>query len=1526
VRSSDPLRTPSPAVAPPRPVRVIEDTFARSEDLEPPSEEHEPAEETGGFLGQATQGAGSFAGYGSVIELSHQRSERKAREIEQSVERAASSSGEVDEAPRERRNDATPRSDAMKSGPEDRESDPEKVQDEDSTSKEREESESERGGGDREAQPSRLPGRSGPAAESSGAADSVNDRGALEAEEIAKEDAEAMQDAASGALERRAEDDESARAAAENPDTHRKGARVRARAAVAAEATSTAREVADSGVRGGAIAAAATKAGGAAGAAAMPEAPAGAVAMPALDVGGAEPEGGDPAASADDMEALLEGAAEDESAVSEEVDPASLPESTLAEAIAENEDPAPQPAPDLDEGGEGSEMMSPLERDTAMSALAEEGGGAEFTGGGGGGGSPLKEEPPVQPPDVSGLAPEAGLAAIASLPPAALKQALGGVTSAVGRTAASEREGLRAAPPTMARPTGLAAGDPVVGPAPVPAEAPAPKAEPVPRGAETKTPSAPPLPAPAPLATARVAAPRVAGTSEGKVSAKDVQRVQASLDDVPTTDPGLDVDPGPAPEVALAGSADPAQADAQRGALAGSVLTTQQAGLIDVGQDMGETQIHPVVPAETLTATVVPGAEAAAPSVVQPGAGVVGPDDQALSILAQQERGGEINAAIAAASAGMAQKRGEYAATVEGEKATNAAEMAAVEEETAAEQEGLRTQARADVTAARQSWSQEQGELVTTANTEADSVVAEGRQDVLEEASTANTAAEAKLAEGEAKADVERKKAESKAAQEKAGAKEESKGIFGWLASKVESFFAELKAVLSDIFKAARALIREAIELAKSAAVALIEVARQAIVTILDGIGKALILIGDTLLAGFPVLREKWRNFITEQVENAKAEVNAAADRLKARAQELLDKLAAGLEKAIGWLEAGLNTLLDGVAAAIDGALKFAESMVQMLGVFATLITDVAADPIGWIKNLGSSVVDGIKNHLWGALKTAIQEWFNAKLEEVLGLGLTVWNLLKEGGFSLEAVGKLAWEGIKSMIPPVLVQILIEKLVAMIVPAAGAIMAIIEGIRAGYGAIKRIIAAIDTFVAFLKQVKLGGAGPAFARALAAAAVAVIDFVANWLLVKLAKGAAKIAGKIKGIAQRIFKKIKKFFKNRKRKKKLPRHKRGRVTKNKKTDEQKKKDRLKKAAEAIKPQVAKYKQTSVRGVVLRAKMAYWKIRYRLSSVKHTKSGEVELRVNPIEVAGILLPLTDAEISLEIRKAFRLYKQHNSSTENIGAIIHSGSGQIGQPIDTGAGGGSRIAEYNNLIKSNPQNLWTNQSIVAGHDHENQPVEFIRQQMFGGVNGGAIKMWDPENQRIENIGSHKDFVDKINAAFGGDSVAAAKTLVEAQRTGRILHPVTGDPLTPRQSGIVAAGVGLNFEESVRSDAAAVTLSSIQQTAAQDEAYKLSEHQADNAHAPKGAAKVDRAVVDKISASEADNTNKLPGVPTSRGTDAQAAQQIEKEVKAIEPMIVARLKLRGDFLGSKDTARQAVAEETVRHLAQMYGGKTPAK
>ena len=230
-------------------------------------------------------------------------------------------------------------------------------------------------------------------------------------------------------------------------------------------------------------------------------------------------------------------------------------------------------------------------------------------------------------------------------------------------------------------------------------------------------------------------------------------------------------------------------------------------------------------------------------------------------------------------------------------------------------------------------------------------------------------------------------------------------------------------------------------------------------------------------------------------------------------------------------LKAGLDLLKKGISAAINAvknavkaAIEKAKAMIAALAQFAVIIKDVAANPGAWIRNLGAAIMDGIKNHLWVALKQAISQWFNDKVESLLGLGKSVWNLLTKGGITMAQVGKMAWEAIKSAIPAALIAILVERLVSMIVPAAGAVMAIIQGLIAAWGAIQRILAAIDRFIAFLKAVKSGNAGPAFAQALAAAAVAVIEFVSQFLLRKIAGAASKVAGKIKAIAQKIGKRL------------------------------------------------------------------------------------------------------------------------------------------------------------------------------------------------------------------------------------------------------------------------------------------------------------------------------------------------------------------------------------------------------------------
>jgi hypothetical protein len=170
-------------------------------------------------------------------------------------------------------------------------------------------------------------------------------------------------------------------------------------------------------------------------------------------------------------------------------------------------------------------------------------------------------------------------------------------------------------------------------------------------------------------------------------------------------------------------------------------------------------------------------------------------------------------------------------------------------------------------------------------------------------------------------------------------------------------------------------------------------------------------------------------------------------------------------------------------------------------------------------------VVDGIKNHLWKAIKTAVSGWFNDKVEEVTGFGKAIFNLLRKGGINLAKVGKMVWQAIVSGIPGMIVSLLVEKLVAMIVPAAGAVLAVMQGLQAAWGSVQRVITAISSFVTFLKAVKTGKSGPQFAAALAAGAVAVIEFIAQWLLKKLKGAASAVGGRLRAIAKRIGERLK-----------------------------------------------------------------------------------------------------------------------------------------------------------------------------------------------------------------------------------------------------------------------------------------------------------------------------------------------------------------------------------------------------------------
>jgi hypothetical protein len=442
----------------------------------------------------------------------------------------------------------------------------------------------------------------------------------------------------------------------------------------------------------------------------------------------------------------------------------------------------------------------------------------------------------------------------------------------------------------------------------------------------------------------------------------------------------------------------------------------------------------------------------------------------------------------------------------------------------------------------------------------------------------------------------------------------DSGGLFGWLASKAKAFFDGIKKAIQKAFEAARAAMRKAIEAAKKLATAAIEKARQGIVAVIRRVGDALIALGDTLLAKWPGLRDKWRSAIAKKVQQTEDAVNKLAENLNQGIQKALDVLGGALDAALGLLEKGMLAVVSVYKGVVMGAIKLGEGIAKALGAFAVLAKDIAANPGQWISNLGAAVSDGIRNHLWSAFKEQVQIWFNQKLEAVLGLGAAVWKILTQGGIAMAEVGKMAWTAVKQALPTIIIGVLLERLVSMIVPAAGAVLAIIQGLQAAWGTVSQIIQAFGRFIEFLKAIKTGAAGPQFGALLASAAIVLLDFITNFIIVKIAKAARKVAGKLKGLAKSLMKR----FNGKKGKK----SKKSKDQNNRKKDKDESRDeKVKKHVEKVRrelpPKLKSFLAKKPSKLRLRTQLAIWRNAYKLRKLevrKKTKGFDIIGQVNP------------------------------------------------------------------------------------------------------------------------------------------------------------------------------------------------------------------------------------------------------------------------------------------------------------------------
>src|SRR5438876_9011256 len=557
----------------------------------------------------------------------------------------------------------------------------------------------------------------------------------------------------------------------------------------------------------------------------------------------------------------------------------------------------------LDAEADTTASISPPTLGESSLGDGEAGDVPEAPGGGAEPGAPIGERSAAPSPDLSGADPASGLARAGSLPPAQLLSSLGTVSTAVDRQAANEHERLAADAPQRPRHPG----------APATVESPAATRLAV---AERSIPSnAPAMP-----------------------EARDVQ-----------VRPGGDS----LPHLPLEGNADPALVHQQHARVLSSVEREHVSGRQNAMRPLGEDEIFPTAPAETLRGSIGETASRAGAAAAQP---KPAEDDEAASIIAQQEKGAEIRRALGSGMASLAGQREEYAQRTAGEHAKADAEMSQLEQANSQEQASERGAAKREVAGLRGQWTTAQQELAAGAQREGDAKTTEVLETVAKERGAAQQEATAHYEQGQQEAQKARHEAEQQAAAERKKAQGQNQGgLIGAIGSAAQSLFDKAKQAVQSVFDLARQLVRSAIARAQQLATAVMERARQAIVGAIRMAGSVLTEIGDRVLVAFPALHARFRKAIQDRIAAAEATVNRLASALKHAVQTALNLLGTALSAAIGLLHQGMQAALDGVRAVVHGALDFARSALAAFGSFAVLVKDIAANPGRWIANLAAA-------------------------------------------------------------------------------------------------------------------------------------------------------------------------------------------------------------------------------------------------------------------------------------------------------------------------------------------------------------------------------------------------------------------------------------------------------------------------------------------------------------------------------------------------------------------------------------------
>ncbi|MGW7595445.1 eCIS core domain-containing protein, partial [Streptomyces rubiginosohelvolus] len=413
-----------------------------------------------------------------------------------------------------------------------------------------------------------------------------------------------------------------------------------------------------------------------------------------------------------------------------------------------------------------------------------------------------------------------------------------------------------------------------------------------------------------------------------------------------------------------------------------------------------------------------------------------------------------------------------------------------------------------EVTAKRQDWRTEQDKELQSLGDKKTERHEKIRKDVKEKEEQTDQDVEKEKDDSDKKIQDKGDQAEQDAEKKRDASVEESGNwvskAFDWIKDKV----IEIKNAIVRVIREARDAVIGFIENFKETVERWINDARKAIVDAIKNFINDLIEFAKAMVRAVVDLAKRIRNFITGLIEAAIALVNKLATMLKQAITDLLNALGKLLSSILDVLKKMLLDVVKAVVDAVKQVLDFASKLLGALGDFMLIAVDFLSDPGGWLSGAKNSAVDGAKNHLFREVKSAVKEWFQSKIQEIIGVPKAILEKLFKGGFTLEQIVKETWDAIVPQLPFIIGEIVITKVIAKLIPGAGWVMAVIDAIRTAIGALGAILRAVGAVLDWLKLVRMGGAGILFAKAVAAGIVALLELAYQALLSGIGKYVAK----------------------------------------------------------------------------------------------------------------------------------------------------------------------------------------------------------------------------------------------------------------------------------------------------------------------------------------------------------------------------------------------------------------------------------